>query len=834
MSSRIKILLWVYLTGGLLTFLFQVGIRLTVCVGRDTCLLSLAKAPVWSLFWPFSWAVLATGLAFRAILLGVLFLLSLCVIGEGLYRLFALINTESRVDLDGPPQYAWPAELVIGACALTALLAAEWILSSVSHDLNYGIGDGKMAQAVIYTALKFGGWLQVTNINPLQGIGSQLLTLNAWANPAYWSFAVLGSPWAPNVSGVTALACFAVACYVMARCFDLPALPSVIAAQLCMLLFVPAVEIFEFLSVFFINPGQAVVYAPHMLALGLLARLQPGRVRDFILLAGGVFLLLLYSLYCDPLWTMISGISWSVAFAVVALSPLNGRGIFVRLGALGGCAALLLLSGALEYVYTLSQYTARVQFSDLLHRVPSPHLASLLFAKPVAVHYYGVCLLGWILGFLILRGRPRTIAVAGFVTFAFFLAYAAAFLLLPGHWWLPLPIYVEHCLFPLFTTSAVAGYWSATRVAMTSTALARKKRESECPAEISTARSRLVSQLANAIRLRPVAHIGRGVSLTAPLFIVAFVPAASLSLLDRARMVAETSVQPLPDEPELARFFTKRIGLEVGGAFRGSLAYWTGREDDLLSMTALWMRSIPTANEYSQLVTPQALYLNSVLFKKDVKYDLNQFMPWVGTGSYEVLFKTLQALGVRYIAGYEPFPEAEERHFTSSRLPRRSSSGQTRNWQIYELPEPNLGHYSPIEVTVKETGAEIVATISGANFDFKRQAVLWTDTEPLVPARNMRLSLIRGGLHLSGRSDSTSLVVLPQQFSNCLRARDSRVRLVRVNLMMTGMIFSGEVDTDISFGYGIFTPACRRADLADTRRLDLRLDQRMTPLSGTR
>src|SRR5262249_25911792 len=91
--------------------------------------------------------------------------------------------------------------------------------------------------------------------------------------------------------------------------------------------------------------------------------------------------------------------------------------------------------------------------------------------------------------------------------------------------------------------------------------------------------------------------------------------------------------------------------------------------------------------------------------------------------------------------------------------------------------------------------------------------------EPLVPAKDMRLSLIRGGLHVSGSSDGTSLVVLPQQFSNCLRARDSRIRLVRVDLLMTGVIFSRNVDTDILFDYGIFSPGCRRIYLAELKGL---------------
>src|SRR2546426_7285854 len=122
MSRRIKTLLWLYLIGGFVTFVFQIGIRLTNCVGRDACLLSIAKAPVWSLIWPFSWGVLTAGLSFQAILVAVLLLLLLFVVGEGFYRVFAALDAKSRASLeDVQSRYAWPCELAIGACALMAL-----------------------------------------------------------------------------------------------------------------------------------------------------------------------------------------------------------------------------------------------------------------------------------------------------------------------------------------------------------------------------------------------------------------------------------------------------------------------------------------------------------------------------------------------------------------------------------------------------------------------------------------------------------------------------------------------------------------------------------------
>jgi hypothetical protein len=184
----------------------------------------------------------------------------------------------------------------------------------------------------------------------------------------------------------------------------------------------------------------------------------------------------------------------------------------------------------------------------------------------------------------------------------------------------------------------------------------------------------------------------------------------------------------------------------------------------------------------------------------------------------------LQLLGARYfIAPHEGLPLSA--YFPVSTFPYRRVGGEHGLWYAYELPHPNVGHYSPTEVKTASSGTAIGAMIGEPSFDFTRQVVLSAKiSQGLVPARDMRLSVIRGGWHVSGHSDSGSLVVLPQQFSHCLRARDERVHLLRANLIMTAMIFSGDVDTDILLDYGIFTPRCRAADLADVKQLNLRIN----------
>src|ERR1700756_307321 len=57
-----------------------------------------------------------------------------------------------------------------------------------------------------------------------------------------------------------------------------------------------------------------------------------------------------------------------------------------------------------------------------------------------------------------LRGRPRILVVAAAVSALAFLAYSTAYLHVEGNWWLPVPIYIEHALFALFWTGAIAGY----------------------------------------------------------------------------------------------------------------------------------------------------------------------------------------------------------------------------------------------------------------------------------------------------------------------------------------------------------------------------------------
>jgi hypothetical protein len=681
--------------------------------------------------------------------------------------------------------------------AFIALVVAEVVLVLALPSINYSSGDGKAAQAEILATLEFAQPFHITNLNPLQGPGSQMMPMNVWVNPAYWPFAFFPKELASDISGIIAFICYAAACYVMARCFDVPRVPSIIAAQFTVLIFTPVVLMLAFAPNFVSIPGLAVVYAPHLVAFGLLARLSTERPQMWFI-AGGLLGLLFYSLYCDPLWTAVSGLAWIVPFAVVTFGAGRRDVIVARCAVLGGCVAILLLSGALEYVYSLSQYTARVQFPDLLERPRTLLFTSVLFRSKYAAYFYCWCVPGWVLGIWLLRGRPRILVLAGAVSALLLLAYSAAFLYSAGHWWLPVPIYIEHTLFALFWTAAIAGYWGGLE------ALAARARGWKHAPALSSPHAAAVTAIATVAVafVIPATLIGKGV---------------------KYKDLPNYWHEPWPNEPELRTFLGNNIGLRQDPRFRGSVFFYTFQFDEFLTLDSLWVDGIPTTNEYSQLVTPQAIYFVHELLKRNVAGDLNWFRPWINTpeGSFSTLFRAFRALGVRYVGGYEPLRIRGIADFPSVSFPRRSpfSSGL---WMIHEIPDVNVGNYSPTEITLAPSAAETIDALASPSFDFSRQAVLSTELRGrLVPARDMQLSVIRGGWHLSGHSDGTSLVVLPQEFSNCLRARDERVRLVRADLILTGVIFSESVDTDISLDFGIFSPGCRRADLADVKQLGL-------------
>src|SRR5262249_54174379 len=149
---------------------------------------------------------------------------------------------------------------------------------------------------------------------------------------------------------------------------------------------------------------------------------------------------------------------------------------------------------------------------------------------------------------------------------------------------------------------------------------------------------------------------------------------------------------PWPNEPEVGQFFSDRIALAVGQRYRGSVHFWDFTEDSQSTMVELWLRSIHTIDEYSQLVTPPALYFIHLLLKQNIVGALNGFVPQLGP-SWEIFASAMQMLGARYfVVGYSAYPPAEQSGLSHVALPHHPRNKPQSVYHVYEFRRPNTGN----------------------------------------------------------------------------------------------------------------------------------------------
>ena len=73
-------------------------------------------------------------------------------------------------------------------------------------------------------------------------------------------------------------------------------------------------------------------------------------------------------------------------------------------------------------------------------------------------------------------------------------------------------------------------------------------------------------------------------------------------------------------------------------------------------------------------------------------------------------------------------------------------------------------------------------------------------------------------LRVMARSDGRSILLLPLEYSRCLQitARSGSPQLFRADVLLTGVVFTDKLDTDIALQIGAFIdPTCRLQDLRE-------------------
>jgi hypothetical protein len=238
----------------------------------------------------------------------------------------------------------------------------------------------------------------------------------------------------------------------------------------------------------------------------------------------------------------------------------------------------------------------------------------------------------------------------------------------------------------------------------------------------------------------------------------------------------------------------------------------TGTIGNELRLVGLHAFGVPGLFQYTPTISPSFYALTSRLLALP---DDKQLRNVVVTRKFEP--RILAMLGVRYVI--------TDLAYDGAATLRASLPTAKGTLLLYEITEPNLGNYSPTAVTAAGAAAEILGRLADPGFDPAHEIIadLPQQDSVLVPARNARLTFLGNSLKIEAESDGRSIVLLPLEYSRCLRVSTrvaEKPTLIRANLLETGVLFSGRLDADVTIETSAFIdPACRLRDLFDVRAL---------------
>ena len=734
---------------------------------------------------------------------------------------------------------------------LAAYLVALLSLTAIWFRYSDFLYIGRDADLSLWLGKAYVNWarpLDVTAMNPFQGMTSMLMAINPWFNPAAWIFQTDVPEIAKQVVSFiiyfteVTLSTFALG---MALGFA-PWFAFAGSLWLAVLLFPPLNFVFGLLGWLATNPlyGHTITLSNLLLVALINIGAERHAKRSFgyrlafnWLLATCIFLLILLSVLAAPFYNGGMLLGSLLLAGVIFFSSTSSQQLLWRLAAgiyvLGCCAALHFP----EFFAGARDYSAR--FSGPAGFLPAFHWSTEFDPDLIARARDELCAWGllcdrltqwplaltgsrWLQVAIILGGivvAIRTQPPLARIGALFSVLWTVLMLVWIGA---SLGIIAALPLSPLYVYLMMYPFWALFSLYVGVTVL-----------EISAAA--LPARIQSAATLRVLAAI-----CLVPLAFVAF-------HAGRAALFKQRGPQLRVHSP-ITEILEREISLRPGQAFRGSvatllgspgsalrqrllesagrplqagefekflqrLALDTGSSHDLLD---LWWRDIPTLSEYGQgLSKPLMFYISNVLNAPQDAQDLNFAFPRLAN------IDVLRAMGVRFA-------------ITDLALPAPASLARTVplkdgiDLHLYELPHPNIAGFSPLKVSGEISPAELSERIRAnpALLESEAFANAAATTRQLVPVQRSHMIFERGAVHVTAASAGTSALLLPVQFSHCFRLLPEQadgIQVLRANLIHTLILFTGDLDARLKWEFSFWRNSdCRLRDAEDVRKLGLR------------
>ncbi|MEI8284804.1 MAG: hypothetical protein WCG52_07410 [bacterium] len=532
----------------------------------------------------------------------------------------------------------------------------------------------------------------------------------------------------------------------------------------------------------------------------------------------------LYATLVDSLYTAIFWIPVSCFCVGILVGGESKRIILWRLT--GGVILIIVcwLLGIFHFYYALFGNAARSVFRNELYvEVQKWDNLTGLFSYGGGSLVFAILILA-ASGVLIAYGNRqiRWLAASVGVYFVLMIAVSCIYVYSGVRWNLPLPVYLEIGALPVY-------------LSIIGLAVSRG---------LDLVFSRRWSLRSGSLRIVCV-------------LVIPFICIATLLFINSTAVASGSGMSHLicnESDGLVAKFLVPNVSLNSDGRFRGSVVTVAARPggeimrragvadsapftkehinfmgrylrsyDPHLFMTGLWDSGIPTLEDNNHLVTPPYYFLFSRALCRPQDF---QSRNW--TLCTKVQPNLMAALGAKYLVSDFILDD-----FRLTRVATQSNPDRIP-LHIYEISNSNLGNYSPTQLLEIGDAARIVAAMRAADFPFQDKAIVTSKSGmPLLVAADFgELFFERGGFRVRASSQGWSLLVLPIQFSNSLKivdrlvsSVDSLPRLLRVNLLQTGVLFHGRIHIKVAHIFGPFRGVAGRIqDIKDWKTLGIKED----------
>ena len=691
---------------------------------------------------------------------------------------------------------------------MALLLVAPLVFEQREDVFLTDLDGAYLSQLILDQFMWVSAYLEL-GLNPLQGLGNVFLPINTNLMPAF----VLQVLFLGQVSEVTSYTIFAgelfLTAYLYGRICNIDKLPSLVGAWLLPILalwMLPGRGLGPFYG---IHPHYIDLVFWSAILLTALKALARTSVWQNILLVAVVTVLPVFLSIASPVAVMVEVPVVTALSIILLLTSQDRRTFRWRVGALILALVFALGSGSLEFLVGNTFYTTLAFFpQELLQVKLNTSYISILFQNiytgPSGPVLFTGAFISAAANAIFSKGEDRFFAITLLVLSLVLIGIGLYRIFFSGDFRGPQSIHFETSLWPLY-----AAYCA-----------------------------QLPFTLFRRLNI-PWPKSGEIIVMIGGVLVL-FIASTKTLAVGAPYILGET---------EITAKLKQEIGLSPGAPFRGRVATFTGtagtdesgtswyklfaRDTELVRtvgndhrFVGLWKYGIPTLQEYSQYTTPVSYLLYSRKLARPQDQQTRNVTIVTRPDS-----KLLQALGVRYVLTEEEMPGP-------AKLSLSLAAPGPRILRLYELPAPNLGNYSPTETVLVSNASQALEEISKT--DLTKAAIIAEDLPyKLQRAENSQMTFMKGGVRIVSQSrDGYSFLVLPLQFSNCLKAKGKTgsgdFRLVRSNLMETGILFSGDLDISVRLANGPFTSrGCRYEDFKEMKAFGLSAAARKFPIGAT-